>query len=177
MRAVDHVGQLFNSPNNSGQMTKVLLAAALLCTTLCGCVRRSGDVINYPAGTILSFEAIQRAASAAPRPVYGLFWLRVQATGSIGDEVYLNSEQDYRDQRNITIVLRPAVAKALAKTYGANLPDVFLHHSMLVRGAARRVTIHFASEGQPSTKYYYQTHIVVTDPEQIGFERRPLPVP
>lgn len=157
-------------------MMKALLVASLTLVSLCGCVPHRGETI-YPAGAILPFEAIQRAAYAAPKSVYGLFWLRVQAVGSIGDEVYLNSERDYRDQRNITIVIRPAVARALEKTYGRNLQKVFLHQGLLVRGAARRVTIYFTCEGRPSSKYYYQTHIDVTDPAQVGFDRRPMPVP
>lgn len=139
--------------------------------SLAGCTFRSAD-IKYPAGTILPFEAVQRAAYAASKPVYGLFWLRVQATGTMKGEVYLNSEKDYRDQRNITIVIKPAAAKALEKKLGRSPATAYIHKSILVRGAARRVTIYFAIDGKPSAKYYYQTHVYVTDPGQIEFDRR-----
>ncbi len=152
-------------------MMKAFLVASLICVTLAGCVVEHAD-IKYPAGAILPFEAIQRAAYAAPNPVYGVFWLRVQATGTAHGEVYLNSEKDYRDQRNITIVIRPSVVKALEEKLGPNPAATLMHKSILVRGAARRVTIHFGVNGRPSTKYYYQTHINVTDTGQISFDGR-----
>lgn len=155
---------------------KVLLVASVLGLTLCGCVPRGAE-IGYPAGVILPFEAIQRAAYAAPKRVFGLFWLRVQAVGSLNGEVFLNSEKDYRDQRNITIVLRPDAAKSLQRSLREPLTEAFMHKSVLVRGAAQRVTIHFAIEGKPSTKYYYQTHVDVVDPDQIAFAAKRLPVP
>ena len=47
-------------------------------------------------------EAIRRAAEAAPRGVEGRFTFTVKATGRAeGNRLFLNSEADYRDQRNI----------------------------------------------------------------------------
>jgi hypothetical protein len=149
---------------------KTRLVTLLMCVFLTGCAFHR-DEIKYPAGTMLPFEAIQRAAYAAPRPIFGVFWLRVQATGTGNGEVYLNSEQDYHDQRNITVVILPAVARVLEQRLGGHSPAVFMHKSLLVRGAARRVTVYFSADGQPSTKYYYQTHINVTLPRQIVFKR------
>ncbi len=69
-------------------------------------------------------EAILAAADAAPRSVPGIFAMRVAATGRVGGRVYLNSEADYRDQRNLSIAIAPAAARDLARRHGAE-PDVF----------------------------------------------------
>jgi len=39
---------------------------------------------------------------------------------------------------------------------------------ILVRGKAVRTTIRLIADGRVSDKYYYQTHVNVTDPAQIN---------
>jgi len=41
-----------------------------------------------------------------------------------------------------------------------------------VRGQARTVRIDFTVDAQPSGKYYYQTHVLVSDPVQIAVKDR-----
>ncbi|WP_445425409.1 MULTISPECIES: hypothetical protein [unclassified Alishewanella] len=85
-------------------------------------------------------QIIKAAADSAPAGVYGKYTLLIQSTGSqIGDDrIFLNTELDYRDQRNITIALSHDAVKELND------------HA-----------------GQPTGKYYYQTHIRVTQVSQI----------
>ena len=95
------------------------------------------------------------------------FTLRVRATGRAGGILYLNSEADYRDQRALTIAVLPSAQAALRVRYGPE-PDAYLRgRAIRVRGRARRVRSNFMDDGQPTGKYYYQTHVRVTDADQI----------
>ena len=146
---------------------KAFLLAALVGITLGGCITPRDRIDSQP-GAILPAEAIQRAANAAPEAVPGLFWLKVKATGSERGKVFLNSEADYRDQRNVSVVISPEAAKALTEKLGENVESAYMGKSILVRGAARRVTIYFSVNGKQTNKYYYQTHVYVTKANQIA---------
>jgi len=63
-------------------------------------------------------EAIFAAADAAPSAVPGTFVMHVTATGRVGPRIYLNSEADYRDQRNLSIAISPWAAQQLAHRFG-----------------------------------------------------------
>ena len=112
-------------------------------------------------------QAVMMAASSAPRTVPGIFTLQVKATGKDKQRVYLNSELDYRDQRNLTISIDPRTAKALTVKYGTPPEDFFKGKTIEVRGAARRVTIGFFENKRPTGLYYYQTHVGVGHSSQI----------
>ncbi|MGN0861908.1 MAG: hypothetical protein ACI4N1_01125, partial [Stenotrophomonas koreensis] len=52
--------------------------------------------------------AVMLAAAAGPgRGVDGVFALTVRASGSDRGQLYLNSERDYRNPRNLSIALTP----------------------------------------------------------------------
>lgn len=112
-------------------------------------------------------KAIHEANAQAPALIPGHFALRVQAAGRQEDRIFLNSETDYRDQRNLTIAIEPAAIAALAARYGAPPDQFFLGKNIVVDGAAQRVKITFFASGRPTGKYYYQTHVVVDQPDQI----------
>lgn len=122
-----------------------------------------GVVLLHP------MEAILKAADVAPAPVSGVFDLTVRAAGFDRGTLYLNSEADYRDQRNLTISIRPTALAALQKRFGSELVARFKGHRILVLGQARRVRIDFIEDGKPSGKYYYQTHVLVVGPDQVQF--------
>ncbi|HMG46480.1 MAG TPA: hypothetical protein VK614_03365 [Allosphingosinicella sp.] len=113
-------------------------------------------------------EAIVAAADAAPRVVPGVFAMRVTATGRVGPRIYLNSEADYRDQRNLTIAIEPWAAQQLARRYRGAPEPALRGHTIEVRGAARRQRIDFMNNfHRPTGLYYYQTHVRVTNADQI----------
>lgn len=119
------------------------------------------------APTIGPVEAIQSAAAAAPRAVVGVFVMRVSGAGRQDGNIYLNSEADYRDQRNLTVAFHPAAAESFIAQYGT-APDTFLVGKRIaVSGGARRVRINFSIDGRPTEKYYYQTHVNVWNSRQI----------
>ena len=121
-------------------------------------------------------QAVERAADAAGDAgpgapvagVSGVFDLQVRASGTQNGHVFLNSERDYRDQRDLTIDIPPPLSADLRSRYGAAPDAFFAGKHIQVRGVAHRVTIHiFDDHGQVTDKYYYQTHVMVADPDQI----------
>lgn len=140
------------------------LAAVVMLALLSGCAAMQGSAERTQASTM---DIIAAAAAAAPEGVVGEYQLSIQAAGTDGRAVYLNTELDYRDQRNITIAMSPAVAAALTGTDAASAQQYFVGKKLLVKGQARRMKIDFMSQGKPTGLYYYQTHIRVKNPEQI----------
>jgi len=91
----------------------------------------------------------------------------VQATGSRDGFTYLNSELDYRDPRCLTIAIPKAVALKLQAQLGEDPLQALKGKHVVVNGTAKRVTVLFLKDGKPTGKYYYQTHVTVTNPKQI----------
>lgn len=113
-------------------------------------------------------QAIMTAADAAPGVVMTTVDLRVNAVGKQNGVTYLNSELDYRDQRNISVVIAPAVLEKVEALFGGALDQAAAGKHIVVNGPTQRVTIWFFDKaGKKTDKYYYQTHIVVSDPSQI----------
>jgi hypothetical protein len=143
-----------------------------IAMVIAACVALSGCVVVVPAsqtraGTIAPAEAVQLAAARAPNGVPGTFELRVQATGRQDGYLYLNSEADYRDQRNLSIAISPAAARALTAKFRQDPAVALKGKQLLVSGDATRVTIHFVVNGRTTSKYYYQTQVAVNDAAQI----------
>ncbi|PWF48539.1 hypothetical protein C7C56_011285 [Massilia glaciei] len=111
-------------------------------------------------------QAVLGAAAAPQSGVTGVFALTVKATGHT-KKVYLNSELDYRNSRNLSVALTPGAAAELESLLKSP-PEVALKGKrILVAGTARRVRIDFIVDDKQTGKYYYQTHVLVTDASQI----------
>lgn len=145
---------------------KTYLLKILAALAVAGCAATAHPP-KSAGGTISPRDAIVAAAEAAPGGVEGVFEVAVNATDRDHGRVFLNSERDYRDQRNLTIVISPSAANALGQLYGAPPEYYFKGRTVHVRGSAMRVRIDFIADGRPTGKYYYQTHVRVTDPTQI----------
>jgi hypothetical protein len=92
----------------------------------------------------------------------------VQATGVSHGHVFLNSELDYRDPRNLSINIDIAAAKQMARQYGSPPDQFFKGKRILVSGTARRVPIVFLDHyHHPTGQYYFQTHVWVRLLSQI----------
>lgn len=144
-----------------------LLVGALAATfALASCTARApmaalGDGISPSA-------AVQLAAAVPERGVEGRFPMTVRAAGRTR-VLHLNSEEDYRDQRNLSIAVSPAAEAALAARLGKPPIEAMVGRDIVVTGRARRVRIElFLDDGTPTDKYYYQTHVVVTDADRIA---------
>lgn len=126
---------------------------------------------------IAPIEAVQLAAAEAPdHGVEGTFLMTVKASGDDKkrNEIYLNSELDYRDQRNLTVRIERSAIAGLEAKYGNNLKTYFIGKQILITGIARRVTIYFgkpqlfAASGKLRNKYYFQTHVPVVSADQLA---------
>ncbi len=121
-------------------------------------------------------EAVQMAAAVAPdHGIQGTFLVTVKASGEDKrrNQIFLNSELDYRDQRNLTVVLEPSAIPELEAKFGKDLKRYFIGKQILVTGTATRVTIIFGKprvssvNGSLRNKYYFQTHLSVLKEAQI----------
>ena len=112
-------------------------------------------------------EAITKAADAAPGGVLAVYDMPVRRADFDRGTLYLNSETDYRDQRSLTISVPPRALPRMRKAFGEDLENRLKGQRILVLGKARRVRIDFTTNGRPTGKYYYQTHVLLTDPSQL----------
>ena len=116
-------------------------------------------------------QAIFQAADAAPAPVPGTFLMTVKAVGRMNGTVYLDSELDYRDQRNLAIAICPDAIAPLVAKFGGDLDKVMLGKNVAVAGAAIRFKVSlFSNDGMPLDTYYYQTHVDVCSADQITLQ-------
>ncbi|MEZ5457601.1 MAG: hypothetical protein R3F04_16095 [Lysobacteraceae bacterium] len=148
-----------------GQVATIFLV--LMSLVGCANVPTSRQTAGSGQDLLTPQQAIFMAASVAPASVDGVFAMRVQATGTQGQLTYLNSELDYRDQRNLTVTITPDAARQLTERFGDHPRISLKDKTIRVRGSAIRTTIHFYANGKPTGQYYYQTQVNVTDARQI----------
>ena len=93
--------------------------------------------------------------------------MEVSRAEQVGPNFFLNSEKDYRDQRNLSIAIGPHARDALLKKLGADLNSALMGRTIRVVGYAKRIKIGFTVRGRFTDKYYYQTHVPIGDARQI----------
>lgn len=81
------------------------LCLPVLLLANCASVPRGEPAGTSQAAWIAPHQAVLLAADAAPAGVEGTFALTVLGTGSQRDQLFLNSESDYRDQRSLTVAM------------------------------------------------------------------------
>jgi len=146
-------------------MKKIMITCILmLCTSLAIANNQSSSNI----ASVMNLIALTE--QNAPNGVKGTFQFLIKASGIAGGVIYLNTEHDYRDRRNISIELSSNIIEALEKKYGDEPEDFFINKAIEVTGEAKRVTIYFGDKrrrGRKNVSYYFQTHIKVDSMEQI----------
>ncbi len=155
-------------------MLALAFSASLLMTAACAPIS-SAERTGAPLVRLTPEQAVMNAAEVAPQGVSGLFEMTVRASGvADGGRLYLNSQADYRDPRNMSVVLTPALQTELRARFGAG-PGSFLQGKRIaVRGTARRVRIAFTANGRPTQKYYYQTHLVLERASDLSVAPPPI---
>lgn len=99
--------------------------------------------------------------------VMGVFRVEVTATGRGDGMIYLNSFENYRDPRCLTVVFLPKAIEAFRAKHGVD-PDVYFKGKTITAvGVARRVKINITSNSPLVPDHYFQTHVVVTEPAQV----------
>lgn len=145
---------------------KAFISGSALLLALAGCAVQQNLTPAKPG--LNAWDAIVLSEQAAPQAVPGLFSLQIRNTDRVGEVVYLNTELDYRDRRNVTVLLTRQVMQEFAKQYPDQQPEqYFLGRSIVINGAAVRRTIWFFSDGKQTEKYYFQTHIPIFQAGQI----------
>jgi hypothetical protein len=146
------------------------LLAGLALLALAGCTTPSAKpgpaFAAGPGSDILPEQAVMRAA-ADPSGVAGTFRLTVQATGHQNGRFFINSEKDYRDQRNLTIAVSLTDYRLLNLRFGRSADTALPGKTITVRGVAKRVQIYFFAGGQRTDKYYYQTHVTLGSADDL----------
>lgn len=112
-------------------------------------------------------DAIQRAIGADNNGTPGVFAVEVQGTGRDTWNVYANSLADYRDPASLTVRFAKPAAQVLAAKHGQPLDALLRGKRIVVAGYVRRERIAYRANGVETGKYYYQTHLWVTDPGQL----------
>ncbi|MCB1582224.1 MAG: dipeptidase [Xanthomonadales bacterium] len=118
-----------------------------------------------------TWDIIEKTEAMAPKGLRGEFLLHIKNTGKQYSRIYLNTQEDYRDRRNITVALLPSFQEAFRAKYDTDIRSYYEDKTILVKGKAKRVKIWFTPGGKRSTKYYFQTHIEVSDLSQISIEK------
>lgn len=133
-------------------------------------IRDCGDTCLIPT------MAVEQGAGAAPAPAPAAdYSFIVEAVGSDDGLVFINSQRDYRDQRNLTLALSPRVDQQLRERFAPlSIEEALIGKRIVVRGRPERVRIEFRENDRPTGLYYYQTHIRVGRLEQLS---RPIPPP
>jgi hypothetical protein len=142
-----------------------ILSLVLIGALSGGASTKDADKISEYISPI---QAIEKVAEASPKGIRGFFELQVKATGKPKAVVYLNSELDYRDPRNISIALSPKVVESFISKYGETPELLLKNKKIVVYGEARKVKISFGCNGKRNeNQYYYQTHVRVGSLSQI----------
>jgi len=135
----------------------------LFCILIAGCTPTS-----------LSPEQAVMRAAASHNGVQGTFVMEVRQIGRNenaffpDNRLFLDSEDDYRDPRNLCIVVTPALANALTIRFGDTLEHTLLHRRIKVKGTAEKVKIVIAVNGQRTEKYYFQTHLQLMSVDDLS---------
>lgn len=136
-------------------MRGTVIGASLLCLVMGGCALHSPRL----AALRLSPEQAVISAASSPEGTSGIFEMPVRAAGRAEGKLFLNSELDYRDPRNLSVAIVPAVEAALSQRLGANPETYLIGKTIAVRGTAKKTRIVFTAAGRPTDKYYFQTHV------------------
>ena len=142
---------------------RILFCAGLFTLAACQTVAVPPDTRQVIAPAL----AVMAAADAAPAGFPGTFGFEVMRADFAGPRLFLNSYPDYRDQRNLSVAIDARAVPKFRSIYGDDLKSAFMGRRIEVTGVARRQRIDFTVDGRPSGKYYFQTHVRVSDPAQI----------
>ena len=122
----------------------------------------AGQAGTSAAATPVRLTPEQAVINAAESEagVTGVFEMVIRATGRAQGNLHLNTQLDYRDPRNLSIVIPAEIEEALAARLGQPVEQAVLNSAIAVRGTARKTRIDFLDpSSRPTGRYYFQTHL------------------
>ena len=145
-------------------MMKYILLLIVFMLTACN----STSEVSHQVNKTNIIQLIEKAKKRFPDGVTGTFQLPIKASGNVGGTVYLNSDLNYKNQRNISVVLPINTIKAFTKHYGEPPETYFIGKTIAVTGTVKRVKIYLYKNGKRSKKYFFQTHIKINKLNKIN---------
>lgn len=143
---------------------KYLLILSFLILSACS----STPEISSKSELTDIIKLIEKAKRRYPEGVRGTFQISIKASGNHGGVIFLNSDVDYRDPKNITVVLEPSTIESFSKIYNASPDSYFINKTIEVKGKVERIKIYRYTKARRTGEYYFQTHIKVTSIDQIS---------
>lgn len=137
-----------------------------ICILTIGCNKQQ-PLKPRASGDYSTWEIIEKTESMAPRGLKGKFVLSLKNSGKQSGRIFLNTQDDYRDRRNITVTLEPSFQQQFKAQFDEDIRSYYQDKTIRVNGEAKRMKIWFFANGKRTTKYYFQTHIIVSDLNQI----------
>ncbi|XOV80828.1 MAG: DUF2059 domain-containing protein [Aestuariibacter sp.] len=131
-------------------------------------LKQAGYKRNIYGDGMTPMQAIEYSEIYAKTGYEGTFGFNVKRANLYPEDniLYLNSEKDYRDRRNITVKFHPDILPELRTKFGYDVEEFFVGKDILVQGIAKRIPIKIKLIND-KTANYYQTHIKVTDINQL----------
>lgn len=148
---------------NKEFVLKYLILTIVLA--LSGCSSTPNQTYSADIASIM--KLIAETEDKAPKGVEGTFKFHIKASGQQNGFIYLNTEDDYRDRRSITVAIHPKLIKSFEKKYGESPLTFFLGKTIEATGEIKQQKIHFVAQGRLTEKYYFQTHFRVKYLAQI----------
>lgn len=137
-------------------MTKQLLIAVSALATIAAAPAALG-----PADAI---SAIEKAGNHG---ITRTVEFTVRSAHKAASGTYLNSERDYRDPANLSVLMSPAVAQHLAQRLGRSPQDYLVGKTVVVNGYLVRVPVHKLVSGQVTQQGYYQHRVLIRRSDDI----------
>lgn len=146
----------------------VMLAASGACNAPPSEPVEAAHVEMPEPGAIAPEQAISAAAAEPAAGVEGTFEFRVASVGGGRGRVFLNSEADYHDAGNLSVMLPAKAAKEMEKALGAPLSKALVAKQVSVTGTARQVTVNvYGPDRKKTGETHTQTRIEVASADRI----------
>src|SRR5690242_6846981 len=155
-----------------GLHMKQLIVMALVLVAAGACNAPPDQVAQSSAAEagdgVAPREALVAAAASPKDGAEGVFEFRVASVGGGRGRIFLNSEADYRDPANLSVMLRPADVKQMEKALGGPLAKTLVEKNVSVTGTAKQVKINvYGPDRKKTGETRTQTRIVVASADSI----------
>lgn len=139
-------------------ISRLLIAASALATVAAAPAERP---------PLRPAEAITMLDKTGVNGVNGTVEFTVASANKTRGGTFLNSERDYHDRKNISVLMSPAVADHLARRLARSPQSYLPGKTVVVTGHMVRVPVHKTVEGRIMPEGYYQYRVLVRRSDDI----------